>query len=127
MDLYSSCLRVSPMPASACALGVRPRIMLATFRSSMTRALYFLVSLVGHLVNGVLPESLYAAVALVYPALGFPPSPGPLGPAGLGPLPAPELSLHRVVRLWILVGLAVRVGSVGVGCRCPPRLPRGCR
>ena len=46
--------------------------------------------------------------------LCFPPPSGPVGPAGLCPLPSYEFGLHAVVSLGVFVGLAVGVGGVGV-------------
>ena len=68
----------------------------------------------GHLVEGVLPKSSDTPVAFVDPALGFPPATGAYCPAGLGPLPAAESSLHLVVCPGVLVGIAVGIGGVGI-------------
>ena len=105
---------MSPIPASAWALGVFPRINPATFRSSMTSSLNFLRHRAGHLVLRVVSQSPDAPVAPVDLPLGFPPAPGSLLPPGLGPLPPLQSLLHLVAGPGVLVDLTVGVGAQGV-------------
>ena len=88
-------------------LGCWPRHHAGDVEVLDDQGVVFLGEGVGHLVGGVVPEAAYTAVAFVDAPLGFPPSTGPFGSAGLGPLPASELPFHSVVGLGVLVGHAV--------------------
>ena len=65
----------------------------------------------GHLVMSVASETGDSSLEPVDALLSLVPSSASGPSAGLGPLPAAQLSLGPVVRLWILPGLALGVGS----------------
>ena len=114
LALYSSWRRISPMALSAWALegGTLHHAGYVQVFDDQHAVAVDQVS--GYLVEGVLAQSPDSPVALVDAALGFPPATGAYCPAGLGPLPAAESSLHLVIGLGVLVSIAIGIGGVWV-------------